>query len=226
MPRQVVETVKGANGAELCRVYDDGTILLKDVRFSYPHTGKPWKKADTDNPLKYAIVGMLSKTTHKGVRALLLRKINAILAEHKLKAMAEKDLFLRDGDTSGKEHYDGVWTVNASSPENRPPSVRGRDARPIDRDKADQEIRGGFYGDILVKPWWQDNKHGKKINCDLIAVQVKRGRPEDEFGQGRVSEEDIDDTFDAADDYEDSGFDDDGADTSDEGTEIDDLDDL
>ena len=92
-----------------------------------------------------------------------------------------------------------MYTINASAQLDRQPSVRGKDTRPIQQEKIASAIQGGYYGDILIKPWIQDNKHGKKVNAELIAVQLKDDSTET-FGQPRTSEEEIDDVFDAADD--------------------------
>ena len=45
------------------------------------------------------------------------------------------------------------------------------------------KLYGGCTVNAIVKPWIQDNKYGKAIRCDLIAVQfVADGEP---FGAGR-----------------------------------------
>jgi len=46
---------------------------------------------------------------------------------------------------------------------------------------------------VLVRPWFQDNKFGKRINAGLSAVQFLRD--DTAFGEGRITEDQIDDTF-------------------------------
>lgn len=198
MPREIVKEVP------YLRVYADGTFLVRDVRCSYPHIDAPWQNKPTDTP-KHSIVGLLNKVKHKQAKRAIDELIAEKLKELKLKAMAEKDKCLRDGDASAKDENVGCWTLNASSPADRPPSVRGKDVRPIPQNKIKSTILPGYQVDLLVKLWCQNNEHGKKINCDLIAVQFKR---EDEtFGQDRIGEDDIDDTFEATDDEDsESGF--------------------
>jgi hypothetical protein len=41
--------------------YSDDTILLKDIRASYPHLDKPWSMAD-GNEKKFSITGLIPKT--------------------------------------------------------------------------------------------------------------------------------------------------------------------
>lgn len=188
------------------RVYDDGTFLIRDIRVSYPHFDAPWANKPTDTP-KHSGVGLLDKTKHKQAKRVLDEMINEIVKSLKLKAMAEKDKCLRDGDASAKDENAGCWTLNVSSSADRQPSVRGKDTRPIPQNKIKSTILPGYEVDMLGKLWPQNNEHGKKVNCELIAVQFKREN--ETFGQDRISEDDIDDTFEAADDDEsDSGFDD------------------
>src|SRR3546814_1036870 len=39
------------------------------------------------------------------------------------------------------------------------------------------EIKAGYFIDMLVQPWWQDNEHGKRINASLRAVRLRREGP-------------------------------------------------
>jgi len=199
MARTIVEEV--AN----CKVYSDGSILVQNVRFSYPHVDAPWSKSEKERK-KHTIVGLMPKGTHKPAKNLLKKYMDKMLADNKVPAMASKDKFLRDGDQGSKEEAFGHYTLNASSAEDDPPSVRGKDTRPIPQNKIKTLVRPGYWGDILIKPWWQDNEHGKKINAGLVAVQVKR--EDEEFGEGRIGEDAIDETFEAVDD-DSSGFDED-----------------
>ena len=43
---------------------------------------------------------------------------------------------------------------------------------------------GGCRVNAAVKPWLQDNKHGRGIRCDLIAVQF--AADDTPFGEGAV----------------------------------------
>lgn len=202
MPREIIKEVA------LLKVYSDGSFRLSDIRNSYPHYDKPWAKNPEKESPRYCGVGLLDKTKHKAAKRALDELIAAKVKELKLKAMPEKDRCLRDGDAEGcKVDHAGCFTLNFSSPADRPPSVRGKDTKPIPQNKIRSTILPGYQIDLLGKLWAQDNDWGKKVNCELIAVQFKR---EDEtFGEDQISEDDIDDTFDAADEDEDSGFDDD-----------------
>ena len=114
--RKVVETVKGegdyANKA-VAKLFSDGTILLIDVRVSYPHFEAKWAKKPTDTAA-YSGTFILPNETHKPARELCLRQAQLQLDErNKGKAIKPDAMFIRDGDQSGKDEYAGAWIVAA-----------------------------------------------------------------------------------------------------------------
>lgn len=192
--RTIVKQV--ANGIR----YSDGTILIKNVRLSYPHVLVP--KAGTDSDGKptapsYSVTAMLPKATHVAVKDLLKERIKELLQEKKLTELPANRLFLTDGNEAGKspgkEMYKGHFLVSSREQESRPPSVRDKDGRTkLTRTDA-AKIYGGCWGNVLVRPWFQDNKFGKRVNAGLSAVQFLRD--DTAFGEGRITEDQIDDTF-------------------------------
>lgn len=212
--------------------YSDGTILVKGVRFSYPHVFVAQEdKKDDGTPSgkkSYSLKGLAPKKTHADVKAEIVAMMDELIQENKGKFKKGDKLmvppekkFFKDGDKSAKETDEGMWTMN--SREQKRPSVRGPDARPLTVD--DQEmVYGGCWGNILLRPWFQAHKeHGIRINCNLVACQVTKGldaagnpRPGAEpFGEGRLSEEEIDNTFEAVEEDDDDGYVDDDLDTGD-----------
>lgn len=204
-PRTVVRQVDKAV------LYSDGTILLKDVRASYPHIFHPYKGKDSQVG-KYGIVGLMPKTrAYFPAKDLVRERINAILKENKIPALKAENKFLRDGDLAGKEEYEDHYTINAS--EVKAPRARSNIRDPKTKRPAvlkagehDDVIYAGCWVNILIRPWWQNNEYGKKVNAGLVAVQFVRD--DEAFGTGRISEEDVDATFDEFAD-EASGYDDD-----------------
>jgi hypothetical protein len=201
--REIVTKVENAV------LYSDGTILVKNVRASYAHLHKPQASENDDGTKgepKYSVVGMLPKKTHKAAAQLIIKRRDEILAEKKMKIAKDK-FCLKDGDDSDKEEYAGHWTLSAR--ESRKPALRNKDKSKIEDSDGDV-LYSGCYINMLVRLWPQDNKFGKRVNAGLSAVQFfKDGEP---FGEGRLSDEDLDDTFDDDDDG-DGGFggdDDDG----------------
>ena len=75
-------------------------------------------------------------------------------------------------------------------------------------------IYAGCWVNILIRPWWQNSaKWGKRVNAGLTAVQFVRD--DEPFGQGRITSEDVDETFDEFAD-EASGYDDELGEVEDE----------
>ena len=115
---------------------------------------------------------------------------------------------MRNGDDTGKEGYDGHYTINASESETNPPILRDERNKPVTPEKALRKFYAGCRVDVFIKPWFQDNKFGKRVNAWLLMVQfVDDDEP---LGSERISEEDADEIFDGADGA--SGFDDDDTD--------------
>lgn len=184
--------------------YSDGTVRVDNVRFSYPHVFKAHAVNEGDTPA-FGITGLLPKATHVEARKLLSEMIQQVQKAAKIETVAADKKFLRDGDRKDEDgqfirpkEERGHWTVNAR--EQRRPAVRGPNKEVLTSEDADK-IYGGCWGNILIRPWAQNNKFGKRINAGLTAVQLGRtpsGADDSAFGEGRISDEEIDDTFESA----------------------------
>ena len=182
--------------------YDDGTIVIRNVRASYPHLDKPYKGGDQTGEAAYSITGLIDKQAQKPTFLALRDMIRAMIAEHKLKDIPADRKFLRDGDLSGKESEEGQWKV--ATRESKPPILRDETNNTVQAVDAARLFYGGCYVDILLRPWWQDNKFGKRVNANLLAVQFKKNG--EAFGEGRITEDDADEVFEGVGDDE-SGYD-------------------
>lgn len=181
-------------------LYSDGMIRIDNVRASYPHLDKPWA-GEEGQAAKYSVVSLLDKVTHKAAKDLIVKRINEILKENKTDKIAADKKFIRDGDLSAKAEYENQWTVSAR--EDRRPSVRGRDNEVLTPDEILDLIYAGCYISVLIRPWFQNHpKFGKRVNAGLVAVRFRRdGEP---FGEGRISDDDLDDYMDDDGDYDDA----------------------
>lgn len=206
MAKVIKEKVKNAV------LYEDGSILVKGVRFSYPHLDKPYKGDGDKGEAKYGLTGMLPKKTHKEAKALIDKRIAELLKENKLKAIPADKKFIRDGDESTREEYADHWTISAR--ETRRPPLRNRQNEVVEPEDAREVFQPGYWGDMLIRPWYQNNSYGKRINAGLSSAQMVR--KDETFGEGGISDEDLDDAF------EDYGEDDDDIDNVDEDEEEDD----
>lgn len=211
--------VKGPKGQPgLAILYDDGTIFVEWVRFSHPHIDRPWKKEGDKGAPKFSVVSMLGKKTHARAIDLIQERIDEILATAKVKKLKAEKLFMRDGDESEAEEYEGFMTVSAR--EERRPPMRGRNGKRIEIDDEktppSELFVGGHWGSVLLRPWWQDSKDwGKRVNCGLSAIQFLM--VDETFGTGRLSEDDLDDRIRSHDDDDDDdgSYDDDDDDDAD-----------
>lgn len=210
MAREVLKKVKvkGPKGqAGFCILYGDGTIFIEWVRFSHPHLAAPWKKEGDTGKKKYSVVSMLGKKTHAAAIELINEHIEGMLKENKVKKLKAEKLFIRDGDESEAEEYEGFMTVSAR--EERRPPLRDRRNEVVEPEDADELFVGGHWGAVLIRPWFQNSKnYGKRVNAGLSSAQFLM--KDETFGAGRLSEEDLDDTMRSHDDDDDDGsYDDD-----------------
>lgn len=186
---KVVKKVKNA------ALLDDGTVRVSNVRLSYPHLDKAYKKQGDQGVAKFGVVGLLPKKTHGEAKKLLDQVIADLLKENKVKALASDKKFLRDGDESDKAEHEGCWTVSAR--EERRPILKemGSDGELtlVEPEDAKETFYGGCWGSLLIRPWFQSNDFGKRANAGLSAVTKKAD--DEPFGEGRLSEEDVDEAF-------------------------------
>jgi hypothetical protein len=185
--------------------YSDDTILIRHVRCSYPHLDKPWTMGEGEP--KYQMEGLVPNEPEyqPAIRALQAR-IEKLAKDNKSPPLPEARTCFKEGASFGKAEKVGYYVVKAS--EKTAPALRGRRRDPrtgdwevIPAEDAPKVFYGGCWVNVLIKLWWQDNKHGKRVNANLCAVQFVRD--DDAFGRGRISQEDIDDTFDEPDDGDD-----------------------
>jgi len=218
MAREIVKKVKvkGPKGQPgLCILYDDQTILVEWVRFSHPHISKPWKKEGDQGKKKFSVTAMLGKKTHAAAIDLLNEVIQGVLKENKVAKLKAEKLFMRDGDESEAEEYEGFYTVSAR--EERRPPMRHKNGKPIQPgededgiDMAEELFVGGHWGSVLLRPWFQNSTDwGKRVNCGLSSIQFLM--KDETFGSGRLSEDDLDNTFRSHDEDDDDGSVDDEA---------------
>lgn len=198
MAREIVKkapvTFKGGRKG-MAVLYSDGLIRIDGVRFSYPHLRKPYA-GDGDGEAKFGVVGLLPKKGNDAAKKLIDGRIEELMKENKVKALASDKKFLRDGDESDKEDHNGYWTISAR--ETRKPPLRNARGETVEPDDIDELFQPGFWGSILIRPWFQNNNYGKRVNAGLSSAQMIC--VDETFGEGRISDEDLDDIYDSYDD--------------------------
>lgn len=177
--------------------YTDGCLRIDNLIASYPHVDEPWAKNEKDKP-KFSITGLGDKETHAEAKKFCVEIIDELLAEKKMGKIGAEHKFIRNGDDSGKDENEGRWIIKASENANRRPPVRDQRGNLIDQKKIADTIYPGCIVNILIRPWAQNNEHGKKINANLIGVQFVRDG--ERLGEAPIDDEDAWDEIPVADD--------------------------
>ena len=180
-------------------------IFLSNVRLSFPHLAEPQKQinqATGAERISYNCDFIMSPD-HEGFAQFMKRYGDLAVEKWKEHAgtvmamiMQERKMrcFGRGEEKVNKKTftpYDGyVGGVFITAGRDTPPQVIQADGNPVDPSNtmAYQQLVRKMYGgcrvNAAVKPWLQENKHGRGIRCDLVAVQF--ARDDTPFGEGEV----------------------------------------
>lgn len=158
----------------------DDKILLKEVRLSFPNLFKP-KSGQDGGKARYSASLLLDKEAHGfTIKFVKLAIFKLAIAEFGDKDTV-KEMFakgkivpcLHEGQDKEWAGYDESNMFISSSSDTRP-HVVARDQSPLQED--DGIPYAGCYVNAAVRLWVQNNKHGKRVNCELLGVQfVKDG---------------------------------------------------
>lgn len=162
-------------------------IMLKNVRLSFASLfdHEIYNNEDTG---KFAATFLLNKVEH----ADLIKKIEKEISDFALEKFGAGKVPkvykqpLLDGDLQDYEGYANTYTIKGAT-KKRPIII---DQQKVPLTKEDEKIFSGDYVNAKIDFWFQDNSYGKRINCNLIAVQLfKQG---ERFGGGNASADDFD----------------------------------
>ena len=204
-------------------LYTNGLVKIENVRFSYPHADKPFAGKSNNSEdgsekkeqkAKYGIIGMLPKKTHAAAHGLINEAIDALLKANKsgdgtVPTVGSQKKFMTNGDDHEQsETYGGHWLVSCR--EERKPSVRDKRGNLVtDPAEIRKIIVGGYWGHILIRPWYQDGQrvgkgYGRRVNAGFVGVQ--HIKDDETFGEGVIDDSDA--WTDESDNSASSGFDD------------------
>jgi hypothetical protein len=180
-------------------------IFLSNVRLSFPHLAEPQKQvneATGATRISYNAEFIMPQD-HPGFQQFMARYGAIALDKWKEHAQAVMQMIQQDRKTRcfgrGEEKvnkktfqpYDGyAGNVYITAGRDSAPQMIQADGSPVDPSNtmAYQQLARKMYGgcrvNAAVKPWPQDNKHGRGIRCDLIAVQF--AADDTPFGEGAV----------------------------------------
>ncbi len=180
-------------------------IFLSNVRLSFPHLAEPQRQVNEQTGkerISYNCEFIMAQD-HAGFQQFM-QKYGALAVE-KWKEHANTVMQMIQGDRKtrcygrGEEKvnkktfqpYDGyAGHVFITAGRDSQPQMIQADGTPIDpaNTMAYQVLARKMYGgcrvNAAVKPWLQDNKHGRGIRADLIAVQF--AGDDKPFGEGAV----------------------------------------
>ena len=180
-------------------------IFLSNVRLSFPHLAEPQRQVNEQTGkerISYNCEFIMAQD-HAGFQQFM-QKYGALAVE-KWKEHANTVMQMIQGDRKtrcygrGEEKvnkktfqpYDGyAGHVFITAGRDSQPQMIQADGTPIDpaNTMAYQALARKMYGgcrvNAAVKPWLQDNKHGRGIRADLIAVQF--AGDDKPFGEGAV----------------------------------------
>ena len=180
-------------------------IYLSNVRLSFPHLAEPQKNVNAETGKERISYNceFIMPQDHAGFTQFMQQF--AALAAEKCKDHAQQVMQMIQSDRRlrcygrGEEKvnkktfqpYDGyAGNVYITAGRDSQPQIIQADGTPIDPNNsmAYQQLTRKMYGgcrvNAAVKPWLQDNKHGRGIRCDLIAIQF--AGDDTAFGEGAV----------------------------------------
>jgi hypothetical protein len=180
-------------------------IFLSNVRLSFPHLVEPQRKVSPETGKERVSYSgdFIMPPDHPGYKQFMA-KVNSMALEKwkehagTVMTMINADRKLRCyGDGSQKvnsntfQTYDGYGgQVFVTAGRDQPPQIIQPDGTPVDptNTMAYQALTRKMYGgcrvNVAVKPWLQENKHGRGVRCDLVAVQF--AGDDKAFGEGAV----------------------------------------
>jgi hypothetical protein len=180
-------------------------IFLSNVRLSFPHLAEPQRQineATGKERISYNCEFIMPES-HPGFVQFMQRYGALALDKWKEHAQAVMQMIQNDRKTRcfgrGEEKvnkktfqpYDGyAGNVFITAGRDQAPQMIQLDGSPVDpaNTMAYQQLARKLYGgcrvNAAIKPWPQDNKHGRGIRCDLIAIQF--AADDAPFGEGSV----------------------------------------
>lgn len=178
-------------------------VKLKNARLSYPSLwkaragmqGDDGKPSDPRFEASFILREKEDADQIKELRAAAVTMLKAKYGENYPKGFK---LCVRRGDEDNKVDVDGYGPGTmfvTSSSKNKPQVVHRDPTVPVS--EADNVIYGGCYVNASLRLWLQDNKFGKRVNAELLAVQFYKDG--DRFGEAPVNAEEEFDNLDDGD---------------------------
>lgn len=167
-------------------------IRLRNVRLSFPYLSQRKTFEDSSGPGKFQATFLLDPGRNADEIEAIRAAAKEIAAEQWPKGVPNlkgKCFGFADEEGFDYDGWEGQFFVSAK--EDIRPQVRDQKGHPAAEDDPGFPY-AGCYVDAWVTLWTQDNKWGKRINGNLLAVQF-RADGEAFSGRAGVSDEEFDD---------------------------------
>ena len=167
-------------------------IFLSNVRLSFPNLAQPQVQKNEQTGVERVSYNceFIMPQEHPGLAQFTQRY--ATMAQEKWKEHAQTVMQMIQNDRklrcfgAGTEKvnsrtfqpydgYQGMYFITVGN-KNRPQMIQA-DGTPVNPDDSmaytqlARKLYGGCRVNAAVRPWLQENKHGRGIRCDLIAIQ-------------------------------------------------------
>lgn len=176
-------------------------IFLSNVVLSFPQLVEPRAASDAPGAVKKYSADFILTPDHPGIKQFM--SLYATMAQTKWGEHAAQVMQLIQSDRKLRCYGAGNEKINKktfkpfdgyadmafiSANKDQPPQMIQSDGQPVDpgNTMAYQALARKMYGgckvNAAIKPWLQENKHGRGVRCDLVALQFYAdGTP---FGEG------------------------------------------
>jgi hypothetical protein len=196
--RQLVKATPSGSA----KLYDDGTILLNDVRLSRVFLRKP-RDYKGDGNFKYQLFPLLDKANPKHMEAVELMKehIKSLMADAKIKKLPADAKSLVDLDAKAardevEADFPNHWGVSCKENPEDAPLLYDKDGLNIGRDPQGV-IYAGCRGDVILR-YYITTQYGDRLCSGVSSVRFRGdGEP---LGRRRAKDGDFDDIWDEDDD--------------------------
>ena len=178
-------------------------IYLSNVRLSFPALVEARASANDPNAKKKFSADFILTPDHPGYAAFMAEYakaagakwmehaqnvMNMIHADRKLRCYGAGNEKIDSKTFKPYLGYEGMMYLSASK--DVAPQMIQSDGTAVDPANTmayqalARKLYGGCYVNAAIRPWLQENKHGRGVRCDLVAVQfLKDGEA---FGEGAI----------------------------------------
>lgn len=178
-------------------------LFLSDVRLSFPNLAEPQKTTNQQTGevrISYN-AELLMPETHEGFKAFMTQYqklmqtqfpehwqqvMQLIAADRKTRCFGRGEEKVNKKTFKPYDGYEGNCYLTVGG--KNPPQMIQADGKPADASNTmlyqqlARKMYGGCRVNVAVKPWVQNNSHGRGIRCDLIAIQF--AKDDTAFGGG------------------------------------------